>query len=103
MIPIKICGITNKSDAIMAVNLGASAIGFIFYKKSQRYLPLSEAKLICEKVAHKVSVVGVFVNQSKEFIDHAIDLVPLNMIQFEILQYQLRFHQKLLVQKYLPQ
>jgi len=81
MIPIKICGITNKSDAIMAVNLGASAIGFIFYKKSQRYLPLSEAKLICEKVAHKVSVVGVFVNQSKEFIDHAIDLVPLNMIQ----------------------
>ncbi len=81
MIPIKICGITNKSDAIEAVNLGASAIGFIFYRKSQRYISLSEAKLICEKVSHKVAVVGVFVNHSKEFINHAIDLVPLNMIQ----------------------
>ena len=81
MIPIKICGITNNSDAVKAVNLGASAIGFIFYKGSQRYLPLLEAKSICKKVGHKVAAVGVFVNHSKEFINHAIDLVPLDMIQ----------------------
>jgi len=81
MIPIKICGITNKSDAIEAVNLGASAIGFIFYRESQRYLSFSVAKSICEKVAPKVTVVGVFVNHSREFINHAIDLVPLDMIQ----------------------
>ena len=81
MIPVKICGITNEYDAIAAVNFGASAIGFVFYKNSQRYLSLLEAKSISEKIDHKVNIVGVFVNHSKEFINHAIDLIPLSMIQ----------------------
>ena len=81
MIPVKICGITNEYDAIAAVNFGASAIGFVFYKNSQRYLSLLEAKSISEKIDQKVNIVGVFVNHSKEFINHAIDLIPLSMIQ----------------------
>ena len=81
MIPVKICGITNEYDAIAAVNFGASAIGFVFYKNSQRYLSLLKAKSISEKIDQKVNIVGVFVNHSKEFINHAIDLIPLSMIQ----------------------
>ena len=38
MIPIKICGITSYSDAQIVINYNPSAIGFIFYKNSVRYV-----------------------------------------------------------------
>ena len=81
MIPTKICGITNLVDAKVAVENGASAIGFIFYEKSPRAISIENAKSISKQLSYSVGRVGVFVNQNKDFIDKTISEVQLNMIQ----------------------
>ena len=81
MIPVKICGITNLADAKLAVEHGTSAIGFIFYEKSPRATTIQAAKSISELLSASVSKVGVFVNDTKDFICRAISSIPLDAIQ----------------------
>ena len=81
MIPTKICGITNLSDAQAAAVHGASAIGFIFYEKSSRAISIEDAKFISRHLSNDISKVGVFVNHDKGFIEEAIRSVSLNIIQ----------------------
>ncbi|NQU66932.1 MAG: phosphoribosylanthranilate isomerase [Candidatus Marinimicrobia bacterium] len=81
MIPVKICGITNLTDALFVVEQGASAIGFIFYEKSPRAITIQKAKSISEYIPDSIYRVGVFVNQSKFFIDQAVLDVPLTAVQ----------------------
>ena len=81
MIPVKICGITRLADAISAVELGASAIGFIFYEKSPRAITLNDARAISEKLPTNTVKVGVFVNSPLDFIERSISNVPLDALQ----------------------
>jgi len=81
MIPTKICGITNLEDARLAVDLGASAIGFIFYPPSPRFIEPSEAKVIIQSVGDRVCTVGVFVNNDVETINWISREVGLDMVQ----------------------
>ena len=81
MIPTKICGITHLADAQCAANHGASAIGFIFYNKSPRYISTEQAKDISDQLPIDITRIGVFVNHDKTLIDEAIQTVPLSMIQ----------------------
>ena len=81
MIPTKICGITNLSDAQAAAVHGASAIGFIFYEKSSRAISIEDAKFISRHLSNNISKVGVFVNHDKAFIEEVIRSVSLNIIQ----------------------
>jgi phosphoribosylanthranilate isomerase len=58
---IKICGMTNLEDALVAVDAGADAVGFVFYEKSPRCVSVETAREICSKLPKGVEKVGVFV------------------------------------------
>jgi phosphoribosylanthranilate isomerase len=78
---IKICGITNREDALAAVDAGASAIGFNFYRESPRYISHTGAAMIAEKVPGNVWKVGVFVNESPETIAKTVIEAGLDVAQ----------------------
>ncbi len=79
---IKICGITNLPDAQLAVELGADALGFVFYPKSPRYIPVSKAADICNALPPFVTKVGVFVDELEYEIEKALNECLLNALQF---------------------
>ena len=62
---VKICGMTNLEDALVAVDAGADAVGFVFYEKSPRCVTAEAVREICEKLPESIEKVGVFVNESE--------------------------------------
>jgi phosphoribosylanthranilate isomerase len=62
---VKICGMTNLEDALVAVDAGANAVGFVFYEKSPRYVPVETAREIVNKLPDRIETVGVFVGSSQ--------------------------------------
>jgi phosphoribosylanthranilate isomerase len=58
---VKLCGMTNLEDALVAVDAGADAVGFVFYEKSPRCVTVETAREICAKLPESVEKIGVFV------------------------------------------
>jgi phosphoribosylanthranilate isomerase len=82
MIKIKICGITNLQDAQTAIDLGADALGFNFYKKSPRYIEPTAAKSIIEQLPPLVSLIAIFVDEySPERIQRIAHAVGIGSVQ----------------------
>jgi phosphoribosylanthranilate isomerase len=78
---VKICGLTNVEDARAAVELGAWAVGMIFYEGSPRRCGLEDAATIAAALRRKVELVGVFVNAPLDDVIHTLDSVPLTILQ----------------------
>ena len=81
MIPVKICGVTTVDDAVLAADLGAAAIGLVFWPESPRFVELKQAKAIVAALPPFVAAVGVFVNQTDEALTIARE-VGLTAVQF---------------------
>jgi len=80
-VKVKICGITNLEDALFCENLGANALGFIFYDNSKRYIQPNSARDIIKMLSPFILKVGVFVNDTPENINSISKLAGLNIVQ----------------------
>ena len=81
MIPVKVCGITRLQDALAAKEYGASAIGFIFYKDSPRFVTADNAKEWIPRIPKQLIKVGVFVDNDVDNINKIADILGLDMVQ----------------------
>ena len=77
----KICGITRAQDAELAVELGADAIGFIFWPQSPRVVGIRTAQRIASALPDSVARVGVFVNASPDEVLRFVETVGLHIVQ----------------------
>jgi len=82
---VKICGITNLEDALIAIEAGADALGFVFYEKSPRFIEPKKAKEIIEKLPPFIERVGLFVNVDADFVNRVCfdTNISLAQIHFE--------------------
>lgn len=81
MIHVKICGVTTVADALLAAELGASAIGLVCWPGSPRCVELTHAKAIVDALPPFVSAVGVFVDQQDD-AERTARAVGLTAVQF---------------------
>jgi phosphoribosylanthranilate isomerase len=79
---IKICGITRERDALVAVELGVEAIGFVFWPGSPRAITADAARAIVGAVPPTTVKIGVFVNQSRDEVRAIAEAAGLDGLQF---------------------
>ena len=78
---VKICGITELSDAMHAVEHGATALGFVFWPRSPRCISPDRAAMITAALGSGVQTVGVFVNETLDEMRRVADQAGLTTIQ----------------------
>lgn len=79
---IKICGLTRVEDVKAATDMGADALGFVFYAPSSRAISVETAEVLAEHVPAFVSMVGLFVNPTEDEVRAVLDRIPLDLLQF---------------------
>jgi phosphoribosylanthranilate isomerase len=95
MTKVKICGITNVSDALKCVEAGADALGLVFASSPRQVTP-QIAKEICRRLPNSVSKAGVFVNENPPTLlkiarDCQLDYVQLHGLEDQEYFQQLNF------------
>lgn len=78
---VKICGVRRVQDALLAAELGAAAVGFVFWPESPRFIDPYRARTIVAALPPFVTAVGVFVNQPDEYVGGVASLLPLGAVQ----------------------
>ena len=79
---VKICGITNEEDALMAVAMGADALGFVFTRQSRRFVEPALASQILRELPPLVTAVALFMDDEPAWIRQVISITRPNTLQF---------------------
>ncbi len=82
MTKIKVCGITNKTDAWMCIDSGVDVLGFVFVDESPRKIDPQETQRIINDLPPFIITVGVFVNKPEDEVAEIANLCKLNILQF---------------------
>jgi len=96
---IKICGVTNIEDALKVVELGADALGFVFYEKSPRKITKEKAKEIINSLPKGIVKVSLFVDELEEKVNEIASYCNFDILQFhgdETPDYCKKFPQKII-------
>jgi phosphoribosylanthranilate isomerase len=91
---VKICGITRGEDALLAVRMGADALGFNFWPGSKRYVDPAKARTIVRALPPFVTAIGIFVNQSEDDVRRTAERSGVDGLQLhgdESPEYCMRF------------
>jgi len=99
LLRIKVCGITRLEDAVAAAECGADALGFVFYRKSPRFIEPEDAAAIIGKLPPFVVPVALFVNEDEKKVSEITSMTGINVIQFhgdETPDYLSRFHERVI-------
>ena len=78
---VKICGTTSLNDALLAIESGADAVGFIFYKESPRNISQKDVKDIVVQLPPFIETVGVFVNETSDKVNRIAEQCRLTAVQ----------------------
>lgn len=81
MVRVKVCGITNLDDALVAVTAGADGLGFNFWPGSPRYIEPRQAKAILGHLPPFVTAVGVFVDEARAVVEALAHMTGLKTVQ----------------------
>ncbi|MBH5329665.1 phosphoribosylanthranilate isomerase [Eikenella sp. S3360] len=79
---IKICGLTRPQDAQAAAELGADAVGLVFYPQSKRYVSVPQAREVVAALPPQVAKVALFVNESAGNVRAVLAQLPIDILQF---------------------
>lgn len=79
---VKICGLTGESDLAAAVEVGADAVGLVFYAPSPRAVEIGQARGMLTALPAFASSVGLFVDADPDFVRSVLASVPLDLLQF---------------------
>lgn len=82
VVKVKICGLTSADEAVAIANLGADAIGLVFYQPSSRFVSLERAREIISVLPPFVQSVALFVNPSMQEVETVINAMPIDLLQF---------------------
>lgn len=79
---VKICGITSRQDAEFAIEMGADALGLVFYSPSPRAVTIAQAREIIAGLPPLVCIVAVFADAKKQYVQQCLAALNIDVLQF---------------------
>lgn len=80
MVFVKICGITSEADGLLAVALGADALGFVFAPSPRQMTPKAVGRIV-ERLPREIVTVGVFRDEMRERVVETVNTIGLRAAQ----------------------